>query len=99
MKQFKSAMVALSLAMAMATPFIASNHLSMIPLAIAQEQSGMDKVSLLLKKLRASMASMKDLDELEKAGMSKEDVDRMRRAMEQKIQQLTDEAIASIHAL
>jgi len=42
---------------------------------------------------------MKDLDELEKAGMSKEDVDRMRRAMEQKIQQLTDEAIASIHAL
>jgi len=70
-----------------------------VPEALAAEDAGMDKVSLLLKKLRASMASMKDLDELENAGMTKKDVDRMRRAMEQKIQQLTNEAIASIHAL
>jgi len=42
---------------------------------------------------------MKDFDELEKAGMSKSDVDRMRRAMTQKIKQLTDEAINSIQSL
>jgi hypothetical protein len=42
---------------------------------------------------------MKDFDELEKAGMPKKDVDRMRRAMTHKIQQLTDEAISSIRSL
>lgn len=99
MKQLKSAMVALSMGMLLFAAAIESNHLTMIPLAAAQEEGNMDRVSLLLNKLRTSMASMKDLDELEKAGMSKEDVDRMRRAMEQKIKQLTDEAIASIHAL
>lgn len=77
----------------------AAMNLSYVPQALAADDTGMEKVQLLLKKLRASMASMKDLDELEKAGMSKRDVDRMRAAMMQKIQQLTDEAVASIHAL
>ncbi len=58
--------------------------------------SSMAQIQLILKKLRGSMSSMKDFDELEKAGMSKKDVDRMRRAMTEKIQQLTDDAVASI---
>ncbi|MDQ6955128.1 MAG: hypothetical protein Q9M20_06755 [Mariprofundaceae bacterium] len=61
--------------------------------------SSMSKIQLILKKMRGSMTSMKDFDELEAAGMAKKDVDRMRRAMTQKIQQLTDEAIESIRAL
>lgn len=58
--------------------------------------SAMPQVKLILKKLRSSMDSMKDFDDLEAVGMSKKDVDRMRRAMNQKIHQLTDEAIKSI---
>ncbi len=69
------------------------------PRAYAAEENGMAKIQLILKKLRASMTSMKDFDDLEKAGMPKRDVDRLRRAMSQKIKQLTDEAIASIHDL
>jgi len=61
--------------------------------------TSMAKVQLILKKLRGSMTSMKDFDELETAGMPKKDVDRMRRAMSQKIKQLTDEAIASIQSM
>ncbi|MDQ6976390.1 MAG: hypothetical protein Q9M22_07490, partial [Mariprofundaceae bacterium] len=64
-----------------------------------EEQLGMHQVQLILKKLRASMASMKDFDELETAGMSKKDVDRMRRAMSQKVKKLTSEAIDLIRAL
>jgi len=52
-----------------------------------------------LKKMRSSMSSLKDLDELEKVGMSKRDVDRMRRAMNQKIKQMTDQAVDLIIAL
>jgi len=64
------------------------------PTAHAADQMG--QIQLILKKLRSSMSSMKDFDELERAGMSKKDVDRMRRAMSQKIKQLTDDAVASI---
>jgi len=66
--------------------------------AMAGENS-MAKIQLILKKLRGSMTSIKDFDELEDAGMSKRDVDRMRHAMGQKIKQLTDEAITSIQDL
>ncbi len=68
------------------------------PQAVADEDS-MAKIQLILRKLRSSMSSMKDFDELEKVGMPKKDVDRMRRAMSRKIKQLTDEAINSIRAL
>jgi len=68
------------------------------PQAVAAENS-MAKIQLILKKLRGSMTSMKDLDELEQSGMPKRDVDRMRRAMDHKIKQLTDEAISSIQSL
>jgi len=60
---------------------------------------GMAKMQLVIKKLRSSMTSMKDFDELEKAGMSKKDVDRMRRAMQQKINQMTEEAVDLIRTL
>ncbi len=59
----------------------------------------MRRIQILLKKLRESMQSLKDLDDLEKAGMPKRDVDRMRRALRQKIQEMIDETIASIREL
>ena len=62
-------------------------------------EGGMAKVSLLLKKLSSSMASIKDFDELEQAGMPKADVDRMRREMNEKINQMTEEAITLIQSL
>jgi hypothetical protein len=65
----------------------------------AAETASFEKVQLMLKKLRDSMTSLKEFDELEKAGMSKKDVDRMRRAMKLKIQQMIDETVSSIHAL
>ncbi len=67
--------------------------------AYGAEKAGMEQVQLIMKKLRASMSSMKDFDELEKAGMPKKDVDRMRRAMQQKIEKLTSEAVDLIRAL
>jgi len=54
---------------------------------------------LIIKKLRDAMGSMKDFDELEKAGLAKKDVDRMRRAMHAKIQQMMEDAIYAIRAL
>jgi len=65
----------------------------------AEEKDSIGQVQLIMKKLRASMSSMKDFDELESAGMSKDDVDRMRRAMTQKIEKLTQEAVGLIRAL
>lgn len=59
----------------------------------------MSSVSLILQKLRSAMSSVKDFDELERAGMSKPDVNRMRRAMNIKIKQLTDEAVEMIRGL
>jgi len=63
------------------------------------ETSDFAKVQLMLKKLRDSMSGLKDLDELEKAGMSKKDVDRMRRVLKRKIQQMIDDTISSIQEL
>lgn len=59
----------------------------------------MAQITLIIKKLRESMASLKDLDALEKAGMPKKDVDRMRRALEQKNQEMINQAIAEIRSL
>ncbi len=61
--------------------------------------SNMAQVQLILKKLRSSMANMKDFDELEKAGMDKADVDRLRKAMKAKIKQMTSEAVDLIRVL
>ncbi|MDQ6969753.1 MAG: hypothetical protein Q9M16_04520 [Mariprofundus sp.] len=61
--------------------------------------NNMKRVTLIIKKLRDAMGSMKDFDELEKAGLAKKDVDRMRRAMNAKIQQMMEDAIYAIRAL
>jgi len=79
----------------MATPQQGSIHFS-IPVAQAD---GMDQVKLVLKKLRDSMTSMKDFDALEDAGMDREDVNRLRRAMKAKIKQMTNDAVDLIRAL
>ena len=74
-----------------------------VPQAVAAEQGntsgGMTRVRLILRKLQDAMASMKDLDALQKSGMPKKDVDRMRRAMQLKINQMMEDAIADIRAL
>ena len=71
----------------------------MVPSVQAEEQGNMSQVRLVLKKLRGSLASMKDFDELESAGMDKQDVNRMRSAMQKKIKQMTDDAVGLITAL
>jgi len=65
----------------------------------AEAIDGMKRLNLILKKLRDAMGSMKDFDELEKAGLSKKDVDRMRRAMNDKIKQMMEDAIYAIRSL
>jgi len=65
----------------------------------ADTADGMKRLNLVLKKLRDAMGSMKDFDELEKAGLAKKDVDRMRRAMGDKINQMMEDAIYAIRAL
>lgn len=65
----------------------------------AEAVGGMKRLNLILKKLRDAMSSMKDFDELEKVGLSKKDVDRMRRAMNDKIQQMMEDAIYAIRSL
>lgn len=69
--------------------------------AAAAENSmdGMKRLNLIIKKLRDAMGSMKDFDELEKAGLNKKDVDRMRQAMESKIRQMMEDAIYAIRSL
>jgi len=59
----------------------------------------MKEFQLILKKLKMALDGTRDLDQLEKAGMSHEDVDRMKRAMERKIKKLTDQAMESISTL
>jgi len=73
--------------------------MTMVPSLMAAEEGGMDRVRLELKKLRDAMSSMQDLDELEKAGMPKSDVDRMRRAMQSKIADMMNDAMTSIRSL
>ena len=80
--------------------------LSMVPfnsasvgIAQVQAEDNMAQVRLILKKLRGSMASLKDFDELEAAGMDKADVDKLRNAMRGKIKQMTTDAVELITAL
>jgi len=56
-------------------------------------------VTIQLKKLRDAMSSMQELDELEKAGMPRQDVDRMRKAMQSKISEMMNDAMTSIRSL
>ena len=65
----------------------------------AYAADNMEQVQLILKKLKSSMQNMKDFDELEKAGMDKRDVDRLRNAMRAKIRQMTSDAVDLIRVL
>ncbi len=65
----------------------------------ASSNDSMARLRIILQKLQDAMASMKDFDKLEQAGMPKKQVDRMRRAMQLKINQMMEEAIKDIHAL
>jgi len=94
----KSMLLGFALLVLISAPLLSSSMQWQYPQSIAEE-SGMAKIQLILKKLRGSMNSMKDFDELEAAGMGKKDVDRMRRAMSHKIKQLTDDAVSSIQDL
>ena len=87
-------MIGLVLSMSM----VSLNHAS-VGIAQVQAADNMAQVRLILKKLRGSMASMKDFDELEAAGMDKADVDRLRKAMSGKIKQMTTDAVELITAL
>jgi len=73
-------------------------HYLSVP-AVSAAEGNMAQVRLILKKLRGSMASMKDFDELENAGMDKVDVDRLRGAMTAKIKQMTTDAVELISGL
>jgi len=94
-KSYKGMLLGLGLMLAAAGPVFSPTTMN-VEYQVAHAASDMGQIQLILKKLRTSMSSMKDFDELEKAGMSTKDVDRMRRAMTQKIEQLTDDAVASI---
>jgi len=72
---------------------------SLVSPLMAAEESGMDRVTIQLKKLRDAMSSMQELDELEKAGMPRQDVDRMRKAMQSKISEMMNDAMTSIRSL
>jgi len=78
---------------------ISTTSLGYQHLQAADTASGMKRVTLIIKKLRDAMGSMKDFDELEKAGLRKKDVDRMRRAMDTKIQQMMEDAIYAIRSI
>jgi hypothetical protein len=64
-----------------------------------QDDNSMHRVRIILNKLRESLATMGDFDQLEQAGMRKADVDRLRAAMQSKIQMLQEEALLSIRQL
>jgi len=76
-----------------------SNQSSLLVPSAHAADDNMAQVQLILKKLRSSMANMKDFDELEEAGMDKKDVDRLRNAMKGKIKQMTSDAVDLIRVL
>jgi len=96
----KKSLLAMTLAVAfvVAAPVTSTQSLSFgyQKVQAAEAIDGMKRLNLILKKLRDAMGSMKDFDELEKAGLQKKDVDRMRRAMEDKIRQMMEDAIYAI---
>jgi len=68
--------------------------------AMAEEQvDHMAQMRLTLRKLQDAMSSMKDFDELESAGMPKSNVDRMRSAMQLKINKMMNEVLEEIQKI
>lgn len=96
------AVMTLAVMFAVATPQSSTTHHTSFTYAQAEAADGIDgmkRLNLILKKLRDAMGSMKDFDELEKAGLSKKDVNRMRHAMQDKISQMMEDAIYAIRTL
>lgn len=89
-------MLAMGLVLSMS--MLSLEHAS-VGITQVQAADNMAQVRLILKKLRGSMASMKDFDDLEAAGMDKADVDTLRKAMKSKIKQMTKDAVELITAL
>ena len=83
--------------MVFSVSILGSSHVYISTASAAEGNMG--QVQLILKKLRSSMANMKDFDELEEAGMDKADVDRLRKAMKGKIKQMTSDAVDLIRVL
>ncbi|WP_227819352.1 hypothetical protein [Mariprofundus micogutta] len=96
----KKSLFAMTIAVmfALAAPVTTTEHVSFgyQKAQAAEAVDGMKRLKLIIRKLRDAMGSMKDFDELEKAGLSKKDVNRMRRAMEDKINQMMEDAIYAI---
>lgn len=99
----KKTLIAISFAMSFAliAPLSSTSNpsISHQQAQAAEGVDGMKRLNLILKKLRDAMGSMKDFDDLEKAGLNKKDVDRMRHAMEDKIGQMMEDAIYAIRTL
>lgn len=99
MKKILSACCVASI-LALAAPLATNPASAGYAVAMAGEQvDHMAQMRLTLKKLQDAMSSMKDFDELEKAGMPKVNVDRMRSAMQIKINQMMDEVLQEIRSL
>jgi len=82
-----------------AAPSFYANGMLYNSISAAESGSSMNQIHIILKKLQDAMTSMKDFDELESAGMPKKNVDRMRRAMDLKINQMMAEVITEIQKL
>ncbi len=98
-KGLLATMAAIIFALAAPIPHSLTPTVAYQQVQAAEVAGGMKRLNLILKKLRDAMGSMKDFDELEKAGLSKKDVDRMRRAMDDKIKQMMEDAIYAIRSL
>ena len=98
--------ISLAVSIALAAPFTLTqnNSVTTYRVAVAADDAAtsldnMKRLNLIIRKLRDAMGSMKDFDELEKAGLAKRDVDRMRNAMREKIKQMMEDAIYAIRNL
>jgi len=91
-KQLTLASAALAMSLVLSVPFVDGQ------VAVAAD-GDLQRVQLVIKKLRDSLSGMKELDELEKSGMPKREVDVMRRALQEKINQLQSQALQDIRAL
>lgn len=67
--------------------------------AAMDSQSQVGELKMALAKLRVSMSSMKDLDELEQIGMPLSEVNIMRHALREKIKEMTSAVLISIQQL
>lgn len=101
----KIRLLALSLLVAVvALPTFSGGSLSALQLSYPQAVAGADgnsmkQVRLIIWKMTNLAVDMKDFDKLEADGVAKQDVDRIRRIMKEKVKRLSSEAGDLIRAL